>query len=346
MPSPANIRETNLVISKKKQSAAGTASVVADMIRLRKINADISIPNLITENDANEIGGGNEFAGTVYPVSWDMSGKLEKFLTSEWAAWVMAYSLNGGAETGDGTPEIYTCIPQVPVTGGIELPYFTIAHMIRQGGSPLDGLLDIAAIGCMITGWQLNLLSGPGRASAKLMADFVGTGKFANPSTLLVPAETAETPLSSASLAMTLNSINYVSSKKIQSLEATWSNNPLMGRRFYPGSGVQSGAAIGGRVEFGDRAATLKFVADFESDSTELDTMIAGTEFTAAISVTADANNSLTLTYHRLRFSRVTITQVENIVSVEAECEPLWHSSNGLFTAVVNTTLLAVCATP
>jgi hypothetical protein len=343
MASPANIRETLLGISKNRQTNAATASIAAEMVSVRKINTDIGVPVLNTENDANEIGGGNEFAQNVFKTNWEMAGKLEKFLTSEWAAIVMGFSLNGGVKTGTPPNYIYTSVPQVPVSAGIELPYFTIAHQIRPGGSDI---LDIAAIGCMMSGWQLSILSGPGRASAKLIADFVGTGKFANPSTITLPTQLAETQLSSASLALTLNGVDYVTSKKIQSLEATWNNNPLLARRFHPGSGTQSGAAIGSRVEFGDRAATLKFVADFESDSTELTAMLAGTEFTGVFSLTADAYNSLTLTYQRLRFAKVTPTDTNGIVSVTAECDVLWHPSNGLFTAVVDCLLDKVCEAP
>lgn len=338
----ANIRETLFAFSKNRQTDAVTASIAAEIWRMRKVNLDIDTAELITEDDANELGGGNEFAANVFPVNWDISGSIDKFLTSQWAAWVMAFSLDGGIKTGISDPWTYTCEPQDQVTAGTELPYFTLVHQVRPGAA----IVDRADIGCMVSGWQLDILSGPGRASSKLKADFVGIGKFADPSTISLPAETAETLLGSSSLALTANGVDYVTTKKIQSLNATWANNPRLDRRFYPGSGVQSGAAIGGRIEFGDRVATLKIVADLDASSTELATQIAQTDFTAVLALSNGGDDTLTITYHRLRFATVKFRENNGILTVEGDCSVLWHSSNGLFTAVVETDTDEICEAP
>jgi hypothetical protein len=343
----ANIRETLFAFSRNRQTNVTTASIAADMWRMRKINLDIETADLQTEDDANELGGGNEFAANVYKVNWDFTGAIEKFLSSQWAAWVMAFSLDGGSKAGVADPFTYTCEPQDPVaTDSIELPYFTVAHQVRPGGSPSTAIVDRSDFGCMVGGWQLDVLSGPGRASAKLRADIVGTGQFTSPSTIVMPAETTETFLSSASLALTANGINYVTTKKIQSLNATWANNPRLDRRFYPGSGIQSGAAIGGRVEFGDRVATLKIMADMDVNSTEIATQIAQSDFTAVLSLDAGVGDSLTLTYHRLRFATAKIRESNGILTIEGDCNVLWHPSNGLFTAVAVTDTDEICETP
>ena len=90
-----------------------------------------------------------------------------------------------------------------------------------------------------------------------------------------MPAATVEKLLPSASLALTINGVDYVTNKNIVSLETSWKNNIRMDAGFFPGSGFQTPGdattgAIRGRLEFGNRQGTLKFVARFDNNSTEL----------------------------------------------------------------------------
>jgi len=71
-----------------------------------------------------------------------------------------------------------------------------------------------------------------------------------------MPAATLEKLLPSASLALTINGVNYVSNKNIVSLETSWKNNVRLDGGFFPGSGFQTpgdgaSGAIRGRLEFG-----------------------------------------------------------------------------------------------
>ena len=64
-----------------------------------------------------------------------------------------------------------------------------------------------------------------------------------------MPAATVEKLLPSASLTLTINGVDYVTSKNIVSLETSWKNNIRMDAGFYPGSGFQtSGDATTGAI--------------------------------------------------------------------------------------------------
>ena len=237
---PANIRETIIAFSKNKQAAIATANTAAGMWRLNKLNSSFGGPKLITETDAEEFGKGHEFAANVYRMSWDVQGQIEKYLSAEFATWAFAFALGKCTKTGTPPNYIYTITPLDPVTDGIELPYFSFVEQIRPGAS---AVLDRMSIGCAIQDLTLTIASGPGRANAKLVVNYVGSGKRAKPSTITIPAATAEKLLASASLALSISGTDYVTAKKIVSLELTWKNNIRLEDGFYPGSGFQGAQA-------------------------------------------------------------------------------------------------------
>jgi hypothetical protein len=321
---------------KCKQADIATANTLAGIWRLGKLNTSFGGPKLNTENDAPELGKGHEFATQVFKTSWDVQGQLEKYLSSDLAAWVMAFSLGHVVKSGTTPNWIYTCTPLDPVTDGIELPYFSFIEQIRPGANVV---VDRMAVGCAIEDWTLTVGSGPGRANSKLVANYVGSGKQTEPSAISLPAAVAEKLLPSASLACTINGVNYVMNKNFVSLEATWKNNHRLDSGFYPGSGFQdagdgASGAIRGRLEVGDREAGLQFVARFEHDSDELTKLKALTEGTAVVQLSYNANNDLTLTYQRVIFSVAELGETDGIVTVQVTCQPLYHSTNGLLTAV------------
>ena len=206
-----------------------TANTAAGLVRMA-LNASNMYPRLVTENDAEEYGKGHEFATAVYKTYWDVSGQIEKYVSSQFAAWVMAFSLGKTTKSGTGTLT-YTSTPLDPVTDGLELPAFSFVEQMRPGA---NAVVDFMNIGCCINGWTLSIGSGPGRASAKLVADIVGSGKFAEPSEITLPAATAETLLPAASASITINGVDYVTAKNFVSLEAGWNNNILLDDGFYP----------------------------------------------------------------------------------------------------------------
>jgi hypothetical protein len=232
---PANIREKLIGFGFAKQAALATANTLAGIWRLGKLNSSFAGPKLNTENDAPELGKGHEFATQVFPTSWDVGGQIEKYLSSDFAAWAMAFSLGHVVKSGSTPNWIYTCTPLDPVTDGIELSNFSYLEQIRPGAGVI---LDRMAVGCVIDGWALSIATGPGRANSKLVVDILGSGKHTEPSGITLPTATAEKLLPASSLTCTINGVNYVSNKNIVSLEASWRNNHRMDSGFFPGSGV------------------------------------------------------------------------------------------------------------
>jgi hypothetical protein len=89
-----------------------------------------------------------------------------------------------------------------------------------------------------------------------------------------------------------------VSNKNIVSLATSWKNNIRVDAGFFPGSGFQTAGdgatgAVRGRLEFGNRVGTLKFVARLDNNSTEYAKLKARITGTAGITLTYDATNGL-----------------------------------------------------
>lgn len=333
---PANIRELLIGFGKGKQTDIATANLVAAIWQLKKLNAALANPKLNTENDAEELGKGHEFATEVIKTSWDVNGTIEKYLSSDIAAWAMAFGLGKVVKSGTSPNFTYTCTPLNPTSDGIELPYFSFIEQIRPGGSPV---LDRMAVGCAVESWMISVGSGPGRANSKINIEFVGSGKLTEPSGITLPAATVEKLLLSASLSLTINGVDYVTSKNIVSLEFGWKNNLRLDAGFFPGSGFQSAGdatsgAIRGRLECGNRQASLKFTARFSSGSTELASLKNQTTGTAVITLQYDTNNKLTVTFQKVSFSAAEVGETDGLVTVAVECQPQYDNTNGVISAV------------
>lgn len=166
----------------------------------------------------------------------------------------------------------YTGTPLIPSSGdAAELPYFSFVEQIRRGAVVV---IDRMAVGSDVERWTISIGSGPGRANSKITVEFVGAGEATEPSGITMPAATLEKLLPSASLAPTVNGVNYVSNKNIVSLETSWKNSVRLDGGFFPGSGFQTpgdatSGAIRGRLEFANRQGLLKFVARFENGPTK-----------------------------------------------------------------------------
>jgi hypothetical protein len=142
--------------------------------------------------------------------------------------------------------------------------------------------------------------------------------------------------------------VNYVSTKNIVSLETSWKNNIRMDGGFFPGSGFQSAGdatsgAIRGRMEFGNRQGTLRFTARFESGSTELTNLKNQTTGTAVIALQYDANNKLTVTFHKVSFAAAEVGDTDGLVTVSVECQPQYDETNGVVSAVAKCNTDGIC---
>ena len=341
----ANIREILIGFGKGKQTDIATANLVANVWQLKKLKAALANPKLNTESDAEEFGKGHEFATQVFKTSWDVAGTIEKYLSSDIAAWAMAFGLGKVVKSGTSPNFTYTCTPLNPTTDGIELPYFSFIEQIRPGGS---SIIDRMAVGCAVEGWTIAVGSGPGRANSKINIEFVGSGKLTEPSAITLPAAAAEKLLPSASLPLTINGVDYVTNKNIVSLECGWKNNLRLDAGFFPGSGFQSAGdatsgAIRGRLECGNRQGSLKFVARFASGSTELASLKSQTTGTAVLGLQYDTNNKLTVTYQKVSFAAAEVGDTDGLVTVAVECQPQYDQTNGVVSAVAQCNTDGIC---
>jgi hypothetical protein len=345
--STTRLQEVLVCFGKKQQADIATAQVAADMWRFGKLNAALANPKLATENDAEEYGKGHEFPTATYKTAWDVGGTLEKYLSAEVTAWAVAFALGKVVKSGTPPNYVYTCTPLMPANGdAAELPYFSYVEQIRPGAGVV---LDREAVGMAVESLQITVGSGPGRANSKIAVEIVGSGKVIDTATgITMPAATAEKLLPSASLTLSINDVDYVSNKNIVSLETGWKNNIRMDSGFFPGSGFQSAGdgstgAIRGRLEFGNRAGNLRFVARFENGSAEYAKLKAQTSGTAVITLAYDANNSLQLAWQKVAFSVVEIAETDQILTVAVDCIPMYDANNGILTAVAKTAVDGIC---
>jgi hypothetical protein len=345
--SATRLQEILVCFGKGKQTDIITAQTADVMWRMNKLNAALANPKLAIEDDAAEYGKGHEFATTTFKTSWDVAGALEKYLSAEMAAWAMCFGLGKVVKSGTTPNFTYTCTPLFPSAGdATELPYFSFVEQIRPGSGVI---LDRQAVGCAVEGFTITIGSGPGRANSKLTCEFAGSGKVIDTATgITVPAATVESLLPSASLTLTINGVDYVTAKNLVSLETSWKNNLRLNDGFYPGSGFQTvgdatTGAVRGRLEFGNRQGTLKFVARFDHNSAEYAKLKAQTTGTAVIHLQHDANNSLDLTWQKIAFSTVEITETDQFATVAVDCVPQYDATNGIVTAVVKVAQDGIC---
>jgi hypothetical protein len=188
--STTRLQEVLICFGKQKQTDIATANTGAGMWRFGRLNAALANPKLNTENDAEEYGKGHEFPTQSFQTSWDVTGTLEKYLGAEIAAWAMAFGLGKVVKSGTTPNFTYTCTPLMPANGdAAELPYFSFVEQIRPGAGVV---LNRVAVGCVVEGWTIAIGSGPGRTNSKITTEFAGSGKVVEPSSIVMPAATAE----------------------------------------------------------------------------------------------------------------------------------------------------------
>ena len=81
--STANIRETRVALAFRHQADIATLPAAANFFSLSKTNAALAVVDPKTEDDAADIGKGDEFPNNVFPVNQDASAPYEKFASSE-----------------------------------------------------------------------------------------------------------------------------------------------------------------------------------------------------------------------------------------------------------------------
>jgi hypothetical protein len=107
--------------------------------------------------------------------------------------------------------------------------------------------------------------------------------------------------------------------------------------------GDATSGAVRGRMEYGDRAGTLKFTARFENGSSELTKLKALTTGTAVINLHYDASNSLEITWQKIAFATAEVGETSGIVTVNVDCTPIYDATNGLLSVVAKCGVDAIC---
>ena len=329
---PARIQQYKLGLGSAKQSDILTISSTFNTFR--KLDMEVPTLRYNTETDKDEIGKGNEFITQVFPTHYDISGRLEKYGSAEFTAWAWAYAL-GAVSYG---ASIYSIKPIDPGTT-LELPYFSIVAQLPEGGG---SAIDEAYRGCALEDVETVMKYGPGRASVKTTAAFVGSGLHTLPSGVVLAAPLAEHYMLSSSLAVTINGIDYVAgtpgAKTFLSASLGWTNNLLLAMRYFPGSGIVDSAAVGGRILIGNRVPRLSFTVFLQADSLEYAKLIAQTTGTATLTLTYDATHYVTWAFHSVSFEMVERTQEEGIVAVTVTCAPKYDSTGVPVNGVVTVT--------
>lgn len=323
---PANIQETQIAFGYKPQADVPTPNLATELWSLTKVNPALAVVNPVNETNALDIGKASEFPSQVFPSYQDAGVALEKYVSSEFMAWLFCFTTGNATKTGTaGSGLTYDATPNDPAVTCINLPCFTYDELIRPAP---DSIVDRALIGCVVGDWTLTMASGPGRANCRIACTLPGSGRVQSPGITPLPAITAEHSLNAAGASININGIDYVMSASFISLEFRWNNNVRMDTGLYPGSGTQNGYAVRGRMEYGVREMSLSFVARAQKGSVEFNNLINGVEGPATFGVkgaqiSSGVYHQFLITMPRTRLQSVVNGDDNNIVTVNCGVTPL-----------------------
>jgi hypothetical protein len=322
---PANVRETKIAFGLKPQADLKTKNPDLELWSVTKTNPALGVIDLNTEDDSDDIGKGDEFPTTNYPTSASTAVPIEKYASSEFAAWCFLFALGKGTKTTTGSGFTYKAVPSDPAVECINVPPFTWVEQIRP--QP-DSVVDHALVGMVINDFTLNLEYGPGRNNCRFSVNCLGTGQVDNPSATVIPPLTPEHMLNATSAAiLTINGIDYLLGGNFISAEFKYTNNLRTDSGYYPGSGSQNGFAVRGRMEYNKREFSLTFVARAQKGSVELANLLAQTEGSTQIQVkgaqlgTGAGNHQLEILGPRTLLSAYQTGDANGIVTVNCTCK-------------------------
>jgi hypothetical protein len=331
---PARVQQLIMGLGKGKQTNISTAG--AAFLRFKKLDTSLTTPKPVFENDAAEIGKGHEFITQTFPSHYEIGNRLEKYASAEFVTWAVAYALGNVAQVGSAAPYTYTITPINPgVT--LELPYFSLVEQVAEGGG---NAIDNLYVGCAVEDFTYQFNYGPGRASSKMTVNWVGSGVVTTPSGITIPALTTENNMLAASMSLSVNGVDYVATRRILSGSVGWKNNLLLNAGFYPGSGLQNGLQVRGRMEIGARVPSFQFTARLLAGSPEYNTLVNQTTGTATLSVQHDANHSVTFNFPQMAFQVAENAEADGIVAVTVTGAPQYSNTQNTVMSV--TTLCGV----
>lgn len=328
-----------------KQTDIGTANLAAAMWSLKKLNASLLTDQPTVKDNRDEYGKGHEYATQTYLEGFTQSQSVEYYLSSEKAAWLFAMGLGKVSMTGSSAPYTYTCTPLNPANGdSSEPPYFTWCEQARPGSNVV---IDRAVPGMAIEEFNLTFQAGPGIDASKHTASFIGSGRMTEPSAITLPSVLAEHLLPANTLAFTVNSVDYVATKKWRTLTFGWKNNLAL--QYDAGSGFRTSGdptsgVLASRILLGSRVPTMSFTALYQNGSAEYAALRGQGTSTATFSLTRDSENSLTVTLQKVSFATTVLEQAGEFIVARVDLLPQYDATNGLISAVIKTGVTGIGA--
>lgn len=327
------IQEVYTALGFHKQSALQTPLVAADMWTLAQVNRDVMLPEMAYESNAGDMGKGTPFATQLFPLSARAGGPWNARLSSENAALagVFGIGLTSKAVSGDGFK--YTC--SVGTTFAdleVDMPTMTIVQACRQGASDV---FDFALVGMAMEELTIQLKSGVDRNTAMLNTTFIGSGVYASPSTIVLPAATTEHSLNiGGATALTILGQNYVSTLRFLEGEFRWKNNIPVERNYVPGGGLQDGFNVMGRMRRGVPEASFRMQVEVVDGSTEWAAFLAQTTGTVVLTIDGAAlgvaKHQLKITLHQVQFKTHNWTESDGLIVADIECDVQLKSGTGI----------------
>lgn len=340
----ADIRELFFSIGKKKQASLTAPLLAADMLTLGQINQDVWIVNPGQESNVDDMGKGTPFATQQFKTGLDGGGPWNAYLTSQNAAMLGAFGVGLVSKVQGANLAldswIYTCEPAALFVDG-DMPVTTVAQVMRQGATDI---YDHAFHGVACNEFEIQLNSGIGRQNSQMTSNWLGTGKFAKPSTITVPTPLLEALLNAGgATSVTINGVDYKTTARFVTMRFRYSNNIRADYGYFPGSGLQTGYQLRGRLRRGNPVAEFEIVGEYVDGSPELDNVINQTEGTATITIAGATigagpdTHKISLVLHRIVPLPIVSEPQDGIVAIRAPFTVMEHPTNGVFTMEVTT---------
>lgn len=275
-------------------------------------------------SNAAMTGKGHEFPTIAYKEAKTFDHTYEFLTSAELLAWLSVYGMGKFTKSGAGDPFTYDCLPAVRGVDSCELKYFSVVQKDQRASA----LLDQALRGCVVGGFTLRLQSGPERANSSVSVRVLGSGRETRPSAVSLGSVVTPSDLLAASMTLTANGTDYVTSRRINSCEFSWDNAPIV--VYAPGGGVENGYGVASKIEMGQsRGYRFRANVDFQ-DMTELDKIRDLTTGTGTLVLTNSASRKWTAVMQRLRWAAAAFGENERGITLDIEGEGMYHSSNGL----------------
>jgi hypothetical protein len=283
-------------IGKFKQDDIATGLASAQMICLPFLEGDPLSIKPIWESNLGEPGTGSPYATGAYKKNIEAGKNFGARMCSEWLAMLLvhgignftkaAYGSNGGIKYSGSVPTDFSSL-------GDNVMFTSICEQQATGHG--DELL----VGCALDSFTLRMQLGTARDAAKITANWIGSGRYTTPSSIVIPALTTTHDLNiGGATVLELCGVNYYSNARLNWFELTVANSLVRDSNYTLGGGQQSGFWVMGRIRRRPPAITLKANVEIADGTAETVAMLAGTLDDGTITVLGDRIGQSGSEYH------------------------------------------------